>query len=457
MFKTVPALPRILFEWASILNAEFLRREPRVIGVVDDGSELAVRFVAPIGVGWVQVHVQSTAAGEGGISGYDASNYKTSTEVDCRQDRLQDVTVTLAAGEQYAVYLIPVHYSGAGTKVLYDGESGRPDNMASVGTLGAVPQTVATAVVYVAKTGSDSNSGLHPGLPKLTIAAALTVASGLLGGSVERVRVEVLDGGTYDEDLTVPAGVLLHGPAAIIVGEMTLTAGGSGNEGASVNIHTHYAETTATATVLLSGSSGRAHYQARVLDTRGTAGTLTGVIGIVNGTSGGILLVDIDILFVGEDSGGIADAVDGSGHIHFNVKDLYLAGDDAVGMGPFSSGSNLIGYIDHILEDGSPSDTIAISSTVSGSVIKVVAAEIIADEVWNISAGDVYVVCPKLTGTRTGTPLRVVDGITISQETTGGGSAALGANCPASTVAAPYTWMQMLSADGSTVYVPAWK
>lgn len=53
-----------------------------------------------------------------------------------------------------------------------------------------------------------------------------------------------------------------------------------------------------------------------------------------------------------------------------------------------------------------------------------------------------------------GTPLHQVQ---ISNNTTGAGSAALGANCPATTATAPYTWFKMLSNDGSTVYVPAWK
>jgi hypothetical protein len=50
-----------------------------------------------------------------------------------------------------------------------------------------------------------------------------------------------------------------------------------------------------------------------------------------------------------------------------------------------------------------------------------------------------------------------VNDFTYTQNTTGGGSAALGANSPASTNTAPYTWFKMKSSDGSTVYVPAWK
>jgi hypothetical protein len=41
--------------------------------------------------------------------------------------------------------------------------------------------------------------------------------------------------------------------------------------------------------------------------------------------------------------------------------------------------------------------------------------------------------------------------------TTGAGSAALGANCPAITLTAPYKWIQAKSSDGSTVYFPVWK
>lgn len=42
-------------------------------------------------------------------------------------------------------------------------------------------------------------------------------------------------------------------------------------------------------------------------------------------------------------------------------------------------------------------------------------------------------------------------------ESTGAGSAALGANCPAVTLTAPYKWIKMLTSDGSTVYYPVYK
>lgn len=42
-------------------------------------------------------------------------------------------------------------------------------------------------------------------------------------------------------------------------------------------------------------------------------------------------------------------------------------------------------------------------------------------------------------------------------ETTGSGSALMGSNSPATINTAPYTWMQVKAADGTTVYIPAWK
>lgn len=41
--------------------------------------------------------------------------------------------------------------------------------------------------------------------------------------------------------------------------------------------------------------------------------------------------------------------------------------------------------------------------------------------------------------------------------TTGSASASLGNNSPATVATAPYTWIEMRAADGSTCYIPAWK
>jgi hypothetical protein len=133
MLRSPPDGNPYLTQLVGLLNAEFMRREPTVVGFWQDATKIYVRFRAALATSWVQVHVQSTQAGEGGTTAYDDTNYTSTTEVDCRADRLQDIDVTFVAASTYVVFLIPVQDDGAGTKVLYDGQGGRPDNMAAVG------------------------------------------------------------------------------------------------------------------------------------------------------------------------------------------------------------------------------------------------------------------------------------------------------------------------------------
>jgi hypothetical protein len=94
----------------------------------------------------------------------------------------------------------------------------------------------------------------------------------------------------------------------------------------------------------------------------------------------------------------------GFGHTHFILNDLYLAGNNAVGIRNTNANTNQIGYIDHILEIGTPTGTTGILFTASGGVAKITASEIAADTAYDISGGSLYLSCPKVTGTRTGTP-----------------------------------------------------
>jgi len=111
-----------LVEWAAVLNAELLRREPRILSSVYDCLKWYVRWLAPYSCPWVQVHLQSTAVGEGDLT-YDADNYTSSTLVHCNQERMQDFEATLEWEYAYSLFLIPVQYDGEDNKILYDGVS----------------------------------------------------------------------------------------------------------------------------------------------------------------------------------------------------------------------------------------------------------------------------------------------------------------------------------------------
>lgn len=113
----------------AMLNVAVYPKEPEILGLRHDGTNLHLRFRPMRDIPWVRVHVQSTVAGEGGGT-YDASNFTTSTEVECRNVNYKDVVIPDLPTDRYYVWLIPVQKDAAGTVVLYNGVGTSPDHMA---------------------------------------------------------------------------------------------------------------------------------------------------------------------------------------------------------------------------------------------------------------------------------------------------------------------------------------
>ena len=264
--------------------------------------------------------------------------------------------------------------------------------------------TIHNAAVFVAKVGDDANPGTSIDRPKATIGSAITQASALITAGATGVRVHVIDGGTYTEDITVPSNVSIDAKGATLVGAISLTAG------AEAFFDRHFAASSNQNMVTMDDAgSGAAIYASNFCDGRGTTGTLTGVQNVRNiGGGGKNLFVRVGIMFVGADGVGLGNTSSGFGHVHFELEDLYLAGNNAIGINATATGPNaadLVGMIHHILETGSPTGTTGIGINNAAAVVKIVAAEIVADTAYNITAGSLYLVCPKITGTQTGTAL----------------------------------------------------
>jgi hypothetical protein len=51
----------------------------------------------------------------------------------------------------------------------------------------------------------------------------------------------------------------------------------------------------------------------------------------------------------------------------------------------------------------------------------------------------------------------VFSNMVAGNESTAAGVPLLGANCPATTLSAPFKWFKVKTQDGSTAYIPAWK
>ena len=267
------------------------------------------------------------------------------------------------------------------------------------------PAKAATATVYVAKTGADTLDGLHPERPKLTIGAAITAADALITAGADKVRVEVLDGGTYSENLVLGPDMILHAPAATVVGTLQL------DDGCSALLDRQY-PSASNDQVLISrittGGGEISSYRANIVDGRGVGGAVTGTINIQNEAETGVIFCWVGQVFVAQGGFGVRDSGGaGFGHVHFIFNDLYLAGNNAIGLRNTNAATNLIGYIDHILEIGTPTGTKGVQILASGGVVKLTASEIIADEAYDIAGGTFYLSCPKVTGTLTGTPTSI--------------------------------------------------
>ena len=253
------------------------------------------------------------------------------------------------------------------------------------------------ATVFVAAVGDDTSSGLDSGAPKLTISSAITAAEALITAGQRTAQVLVQDAGVYTEDLSVGDGVHVLAPSATLIGTVTL-----GND-ASVTLNRQYAAADAQTMVQKGAGVGHGFYRANVLDMRGVDAAFTGGTALRNVSNGSVLFATVGVLFVAANGLGVSDSGAGFGHIHFWTPDLYLAGDDAVGISA-ANNSNFIGYIDHILEIGGPAGTIAIRLTNAGASVKLTASEVIAGTAYSVSSGALHITCPRLVGTRSGSP-----------------------------------------------------
>lgn len=71
----------------------------------------------------VRVQVQSTDTGKGGAT-YSTTNFVSSTQVDCRENRQQEVTITRDGTNTYWVWLIPEFEYESGSFTKFDGNDG---------------------------------------------------------------------------------------------------------------------------------------------------------------------------------------------------------------------------------------------------------------------------------------------------------------------------------------------
>jgi hypothetical protein len=257
-----------------------------------------------------------------------------------------------------------------------------------------------THAVFVSKAGNDSNTGRSYDAPKLTITSAIAVAGDMIAGGSSAVMISVEDAGTYQESITLASAMRLLAPAATLVG--TLTLDGT----AAATLDRHYASANNQNLVNKTGGAGHGFYESNVTDMRGVAGAFTGGTGLRNVSGGSVLFARVGVLFVNQDGSGVNDLGAGFGHIHFWTPDLYLAGNNAIGINATNPNTDFIGYIDHILAIvPEPSNTTGIRVANASAIVKVTATEIRAVTAYNVVSGSLHLITSRIVGTRTGSPV----------------------------------------------------
>jgi hypothetical protein len=259
--------------------------------------------------------------------------------------------------------------------------------------------------LFVGKHGNDSNDGTNPDNPFLTISAAITAASALSPGLYSRVSVVITDSGEYAEDIAQPDYVDIDGPLATVRGTVTL--------GDEVQLRLFRVSATANGTTLLNKTSGDNTSFCYINEVDGTGatgseqpgeGSIVNTFCVKNTASPGIFFLFTPKIWVPANGEGIGDSTVGQGHLHVNVEDLYLAGDNALGIAGNIVNSSLIVRFGHILETGNHSGTLGVKMGSSGDCYAV-GAQIIADTVWDVNVNrNLRIVCPDTQGSYIGVP-----------------------------------------------------
>lgn len=327
---------------------------------------------------------------------------------------IQPDAVTNAKLANMAQARFKLRAAGAGTGDPIDGTAneastildGATDPFLRTSALPPIPSFPDnTQVVYVSKIGSDANDGLTLDQPKLTITSALSAGIGY---------VSVIDGGTYTENLSIGTR-FVSAPGATIVGTIELGAGGA------AIIKNHFTASDSTTAVSVTNSTGYAYYICLDrLDARGVGGTFTSCDAVRNQWNSMVLHVKCPVIIGSQTA--VYATNNTTGHIHLDVNDIYCTGFSNVGVYTDETagvGGRIYGKVDHIINISGATSSIGIYCIGATSTISLTCNEINCDTAYNVASGSFYLICPRLIGTRTGSPVLEVSDDTLSGVNTG--------------------------------------
>lgn len=239
----------------------------------------------------------------------------------------------------------------------------------------------AAQTIYVGGNGSDSNDGLSPDLPKLTIGGAITAASALTPASDNIIVICGGDAAEYTEDITVPRYVVIDMPNAHLLGGVTSTSPDAG-----VRFHRITKTTSGNAVFLDSATSGQFWVNVDRIDIDGTANGLAC-------SQAGALIANVRSIINGGTNHAIVGLATAPGHIHAEVEDIYLTS-TGFGVG-LAVGGTIHVHTKHILNSGAGAGT-AVNG--DAGTIHLNANVIDVTSAWDVETGaTLYVDCDVIT------------------------------------------------------------
>jgi len=242
---------------------------------------------------------------------------------------------------------------------------------------GANAEKKAISTYYVGKHGSDGDDGKNFGSAFLTFGAATAVSQ---AGDI----IVCMDGGTYNESVSLPANVSLLAPGAVI----TTPGGGGTGVGCIVSAGgdpliraKKLIPGTGNSGVVQSDNVGTINVDVDVIDLRG--GGVNGLLNLAS-VSGGTMMARVRQIYVAAGGIGVGSSTTAVGHVHLDVGDIYLTGNSAIAVF-LGTATTIVGRIDHILELGTPTTTVGID--VNSGAVNLNVGELTADTVYDVTVG----------------------------------------------------------------------
>lgn len=249
-------------------------------------------------------------------------------------------------------------------------------------------------LIYVAKAGNDSSSGLNVNNPKLTISAAIVDALLLTPSSLNQITIDVLDTGTYTESPNLPEWVHIDAQNAALNGRLTVSD-------STISRFRRLQNSTDTQPIV------------RKTDGTGFARITCDLMIVEGATQEGVLvnngLVHIDAGVLDVDAGVGIKAKNGA-RVSFIIPEILLK-NGALGIGTRTAGGDP-NFTSGIISEAIDTDNTCtlVEAKVTGDVINIQGGSFTANTLYNMGAGTTLnIFATEATGSTTADPEAVIN------------------------------------------------